>query len=116
MIEQVTQIHLFYPLLALVLIVLIVAICSVIKYKNGNLTFKDIFFKSTDNAKEVTIDTTNKMKSMHDNVIKVDFTSNHEHELHSIECNLKKIEEDIEELKTIVNSLLARVIELEKDR
>lgn len=114
MIEQVTQIHLFYPLLALVLIVLIVAICSVIKYRNGNLTFKDIFFKSSDNAKEITVDTTDKMAKMHDNVVKLDFNSSHENELHSLETGLKELQDNVKDLEKKVDLLIERVVNLEK--
>lgn len=114
MITQVTQIHLFYPLLALVLIVITIAVCSVIKSRNGNMTFKDMFCKSSDNAKDITLDTTNKMKDMHDNVVHVKFGVEHEKELDYLEKGYDKLIKDVEELNVKVDMILKRVIKLEK--
>ena len=126
------DINLFYPLVILAVIVLIVTIGLVIKGRNSDFTFKDIFFKSStdtkdiffkssDNAKEVAIDTTSKMKDMHDNVIKVDFTSSHEHELDEIEqtidthtTQLEQLTTKVEQIDVKVDELLNQFIELRK--
>lgn len=107
------DINLFYPLLALVLIVLTVTICSVIKSRNGNMTFRDIFCKSSDNAKDVTIYTTSKMKDMHDNVVHVQFGEEHEKEFDVIEKELKKLQNNINELNEKVDLLIKRLVILE---
>ena len=104
--NTVWTINLFYPLIAFILIVLIIAISSVIKSRNGNMTFKDMFSKSSDNAKEITIDTTNKMTNMHNEVVKMQFTSAHEAELH-------KLEFMVNDLNQKFDLLLERVIKLE---
>lgn len=123
MITQIANFHLFYPMLFTTIVILIIAVCSTIKYMNGNTThkgivenIKDIFFKSSDNAREVTIDTTSKMKDMHDNVVKVDFTSNHEHEFHTIECDLKQLKETVDDINEKVNDLMRRIIILEETK
>lgn len=105
--------NLFYPMLFTVLIVLIIAVCSVIKSRNGNMTFKDMFCKSSDNAKEITLDTTSKMADMHNNIVKLDFTNIHEKELDQLEKGLKKLKENVEDLNEKVNELLERIIKLE---
>ena len=73
------------------------------------MTFKDMFSKSSDNAKEVTIDTTSKMKDMHNEVVKVEFTPAHEKEIHHLEVMVKEIRDDI-------NKLFDRVAYLEKQK
>lgn len=112
--EEFIHFNLFYILLFVFLIITIIAVCSTIKNKNGHSTFRDIFFKSSDNAKEVTIDTTTKMGKMHDNVVHLQFGIEHEQELDSLEKNLKKLDEDVQELKETVTLLFNKVIELEK--
>lgn len=113
MITQIATIHLFYPMLFTVLIVLIIAVCSVIKSRNGNMTFKDMFCKSSDNAKEITLDTTSKMADMHNNIVKLDFTSVHEKELDQLEKGYKKLKENVEYLNEKVDELFERIIKLE---
>lgn len=104
---QVATFHLFYPMLFLTIVILGIIIALVIaKCKDGKL-FQNIFYKSTDNAKEITLDTTSKMKSMHDNVVKVDFTASHEKELHLLEQNVK-------ELNIKVDLLMEKVITIER--
>ena len=111
--EQTIQIHLFYPLLFFTLVFLGTLITiAIVKYKDSNL-FQNIFAKSSDNAKEVTIDTTSKMKDMHDNVIQVPYTDKQEKELHNIETRLAKIEEDFQILSDKLDEFIAKVIELE---
>ena len=101
-------VNLFYPMIAITFIILIIAITSIIKSRNGNMTFKDMFCKSSDNAKQITIDTTTKMKDMHNEVIKVDFTSAHEKELHKLELM-------VQDLNQKFDLLLKRVINIENN-
>lgn len=115
------QIHLFYPLLFIFLIVVAVTIGLVVRGKSGDKKDTTIFAKSSDNAKEITIDTTSKMKSMHDNVVKVDFTSSHEHELDDIEqiidnhtTQLEQLTLKVEQIDVKVDELLNQFIELRK--
>lgn len=110
MLEQVTQIHLFFPLLAIVLIVLIVTIGIVkIKSKDNGL-FNNIFNRHSEEHE----DTTTKMEKMHDNVVHLQFGIEHEQELDSLEKSLKKLDEDVQELRETVDLLFNKVIELEK--
>lgn len=102
------HINLFYPLLFLVIITLIVTVGIVVKGIKGDDTFKSIFNVSSNNAKDITVDTTTKMKSMHDNVVHIQFGQEHEKELH-------KLEENIKDLNDKVDLLFERVIRLEQD-
>ena len=119
MLEQVTQIHLFYPLLFIFLIVVVVTIGLVIKGNKSDGTFKDIFFKSSDNAKDITIDTTNKMKDMHGKVVD-GIPEKYQHELHSIEITVKeeqtklnKLVQDISDINDKLDILLQWKFETE---
>lgn len=112
----------FYPMLFGTLIILILAVCSVIKSRNGNMTFKDMFSLSSNNAKEITIDTTDKMKDMHTEVIKV-LPDAYEHELHKLNSDVRtntdkitRVEALAQELNDKFDLLLQRVIELEKNK
>ena len=109
MLEQVNQIHLFYPLLFLVIITLIITAGVVIAKKYNDNTFTNVFYKSNDNAKDVTIHVTDNMKDMHTEVVKAEFTEQHEHELHHIETTLKEISDNL-------TLLTARVLKLEQER
>ena len=112
--EQTIQIHLFYPLLFFTLVFLGTLITIVIvKCKDSSL-FQNIFTKSSDNAKDVTIDTTSKMKDMHDKV--VEFSPAHEKELDYIEKKIDKIEKDIIEINDKLDIFIQKVIELEKKK
>ena len=102
---QTTTINLFYPMLFTVIVIAIIAICSVIKYRNGNMTFKDMFSKSSDNAKEVTIDTTTKMKDMHSEVVKAEFTEAHEKEIHSLEVKTHSLEFKTDRMEELINGI-----------
>ena len=122
------DINLFYPFVILAVIVLIVTIGLIIKGKSSDFTFKEIFLKHDDNNKDIFfkhtdehIDTTSKMKDMHDNVVKVDFTSSHEHELDEIEqtvethtTQLEELTIKIEQIDIKVDELLNQFIELRK--
>lgn len=110
------DLNLFYPFLFLTIIVLIATIGLVITKCKDSTLFQNIFAKSSDNAKEVTIDTTNKMKDMHDNVIKVDFTQSHEKELHTIETKVERMEKQLQEISDGLTELTKRVIEIEKNK
>lgn len=102
-------VNLFYPLLFTVLIVLIVAICSVIKSRNGNMTFKDMFCVSSNNAKEVTIDTTGKMRDMHSDVVDGLPIVYHK-ELNIIHSEIKDTNDRIEELANNINEKLDMIL------
>lgn len=122
MITQIARFHFFYPMLFTTFIIAILAICSVIKSRNGNMTFKDMFSLSSNNAKEITIDTTDKMKDMHTEVIKV-LPETYEHELHKLNTDVKsntdkitRVEALAQELNDKFDLLLQRVIELEKNK
>lgn len=107
MIENTTnvQIHLFYPLLFLTIII-IAGLITFIMFKCKDSTlFNNIFNKHVDEH----IDTTDKMKDMHDNVAKIAFTSVHEQEIHHIECLIK-------EISFKLDALTERVIYLEKHK
>lgn len=108
MVESV-QIHLFYPLLFLVIITLIITIGVVITKKYNDNTFTNVFYKSNDNAKDVTIHVTDTMKDMHSDVVKTEFTSAHEAEFHYIEKTLQEILDNL-------TLLTERVIRLEKQK
>ena len=115
------QIHLFYPLLFIFLIVVVVTIGLVIKGKSSDKKDTTIFAKSSDNAKEITIDTTSKMAQMHDNVVKVDFTNSHEKELDEIEqtidthtTQLEQLTAKVEEINIKLDEVLTQMIELKK--
>lgn len=109
MLEQVNQIHLFYPLLFLVIITLIITAGVVIVKKYNDNTFTNVFYKSNDNAKDVTIHVTDSMKDMHSEVVKAEFTEQHEHELDYLEKTLQEISENL-------TLLTARVLKLEQER
>lgn len=103
------QIHLFYPLLFIAIIVLIVTIGIVVVKTKDNGLFNNIFNRHSEEHE----DTTSKMKDMHDNVVHVQFGVEHEQELDSLEKNLKKLDEDVQELKYTVNLLFEKIIQLE---
>ena len=110
MIEHGANIHLFYPMLFITIVIIVITVCSVIKSRNGNMTFRDMFCKSSDNAKEVTIDTTSKMADMHRQVV---FTEAHEHELDTLEKDIKKLQDTVNDLNDKVNELCERILTLE---
>ena len=111
----------FYPMLFTSIIAFFITIIIlgiiiglvIVKYKDSTL-FQNIFTKSSDNAKDVTIDTTSKMKDMHDTVVKAEFTEAHEHEIHTIEDKLRNIEKQMQEISAMLTDITNRVIELEK--
>lgn len=109
MTETVLRLHLFYPMLFTTIIVLGIIIGLVVTKTKDNGLFNNIFNKHTDEH----IDTTSKMKDMHDNVIQVPYTDKQEKELHNIETRLAKIEEDFQILSDKLDEFIAKVIELE---
>ena len=125
--EYVLNLKLFYPMLFLTIGVIAVAICSVIKFKNGNLTFKDIFAKHDDNNKDIFFrhseeheKTTDKMKDMHHDVVGC-LPQQYETELDDIELavdknttKLEKLTNDVEEINNKIDLLVSRIVELEK--
>ena len=103
---DILSMHWFYPMLFTTIIAIAIITGLVItKLKDSNL-FNNIFNKHTDEH----IDTTDKMKSMHDNVVKADFTQSHEKEIHDIETRLKKVEQDIIENNKKLDFLLENVV------
>lgn len=104
--ENIT-INLFYPCIFLTIIVLIITVGIVIVKCKDSTLVQNIFSKSNDNAKEVTINTTNKMEKMHEDVVKIDFSTSHEKELHTLELMVK-------ELNRKVDILVDKVANLEK--
>lgn len=90
------QVHLFYPLLIIAGVIALAIIVSAIKYISNSNIFKDLFFKSSDNAKDVTIHITSKMSEMHKDVIPLQYTNIQEQEFHAIEQHLKLIDKEIE--------------------
>lgn len=109
MVETVSSYDSFYLLLFAFLIILAIIAGSVIKHKSSDKKDTAIFYKSNDNAKDVTIHVTDSMKDMHSEVVKAEFTEQHEHELDYIEKTLQKISDDLTLLTT-------RVINLERER
>lgn len=113
-------INLFYPLLFTVIVVLIITIGIVlVKYKDGSL-FQNIFYKSSDNAKEITIDTTDKLSKAHTEIVEVKWDKAHEKEMHAIEKDIKdlnnKFETTLREINHKMDILLERVVALEQNR
>lgn len=96
MTTQIANIHLFYPTLFLMIgVVLIIFICSA---KTVLIKFKD---KESEDYKFKThvgehIDTTTKMANMHDNILKVDFTTAHEKEFHYLEVLVLDLKEKVD--------------------
>ena len=111
--EQYTYINLFYPLLFITFVLVSIIIAVVIVKCKDSTLFQNIFTKSSDNAKDVTIDTTSKMKDMHDKVVKAEFTGAHEHEIHTIEDKLRNIEKQMQEISAMLTDITNRVIKLE---
>ena len=129
MIETVNDYNSFWLIVSIAIVV--ISICSIVgvvivKLKNKDTDIalkhdenhKEIFFKHTDEH----IDTTSKMKSMHDNVVKVDFTSSHEHELDEIEqtidnhtTQLEQLTLKVEQVDVKVDELLNQFIALRKE-
>lgn len=102
MIENIGTIRLFYPMLFLTIgIILVVLICSAKSVM--------INFKGQDAESLRLTDTTTKMKDMHTDVIKTDFTVAHEKEIHHLEKMVQEINKN-------VDLLLERVTKLEQNQ
>lgn len=94
-------VNLFYPMLFLTIgIILVVLICSA---KSVMINFKG---QESENFR--LSDTTTKMKDMHKEAIKVDFTSAHEKELHKLELM-------VQDLNQKFDLLLKRIINIENN-
>ena len=104
---QITTINLFYPLVFLTVIVVVITLGLVIKGLKSEHVLNNIFSKSSDNAKDVTIKVTDDFKDMHNNIVEHTLPPVYERELHSLEKNNKRI---IDMLETI-NSKLDMLIE-----
>lgn len=102
-------INLFYPLLFTVIVVLIVTVgCVLVKCKDNNL-FGNIFNKSSDNTKEITLNTTDKLSKAHTEIVEVKWDEAHEKEMHRLEVQIREIIEKLD-------MLIKRVSILEQDR
>ena len=96
------EIHLFYPLLFLTILVVLGSITfCFFKAKDTN-----IFFKHTDEH----IDTTDKFSKAHTEIIHT-LPTNYEQELHDIEKTLKLTDEKIIKLTEDINNKLNLIIE-----
>lgn len=120
MIETVSSYNSFW--LIIFSSIVIVAIGGIIAFVVVKLKNKDtdIFFKSNDNAKEITIDTTTKMANMHTEVVD-GIPTQYQHELHSIEETVKKettrldkLVDDMEEVNQKLDILLEWKFETER--
>lgn len=106
---DIITIRLFYPMLFIM--ITIIATLIIFAIKAILIKFKDC---DSENFRFKThidehIDTTSKMTSLHDKVIKVDFTTSHEKELDAIEKLLQKLDDKVEMLSN-------KVIKLEDNR
>lgn len=111
-------INLFYPLLFSLIAIIVITIGIVcIKHKDNNL-FGNIFNKSSDNAKEITIDTTDKFSKAHSELITC-LPKHYEEELHYLEESVKDVQtrmiETTEDINNKLNMILEKVVELEKN-
>ena len=103
--ETVIDLRLFYPMLFVTIIIITFIVSNTIKQKNNNKKDTEIFIKSSDNAKDVTLKVTSDMHEMHDNVVQC-LPKQYEDELHSLEKMVREIKEQI-------NELTLRVIKIE---
>ena len=85
------------------------------------MTFKDMFCLSSNNSKEIMIDTTDKMKDMHSEVVHI-LPDTYEKELHKMNTDIKSNTDRIERIERIVQELndkfdiiISRVAKLEKN-
>ena len=105
---QITTISLFYPLIFLTIIVVAVTIGLVIKGLKSDNIFNNIFSKSSDNAKDVTIKITDDFKGIHHDVIEHALPPVYERELHSLEKNNKRIIDMLETINNKLNMLIEK--------
>ena len=101
------HINLFYPALFLTITVITGLIIFYLFKNKDNILFDNIFAKSSDNAKEITLDVNDKFSKAHTEVVKIKWDKVHEEEIH-------RMEEMIKEINDKVDMLIQRVIELEK--
>lgn len=113
MIETVASYNSFWLIISIVIIIAIVTIGIVIRGKSGDKKDTFIFAKSSDNAKEVTIDTTEKMKE-------IALPKQYETELHQLETDVKdhtdrinRIEQIAQDLNDKFDLIIERMIKLE---
>lgn len=120
MIEQTitTEYNTFYLIIfGFLSLVAIVIGLVIVKRKDNNL-FGNIFNKSSDNAKEITIDTTDKFSKAHTEVITC-LPKHYEEELHYLEESVKDVQtriiETTEDINNKLNIIIAKVAELEQN-
>lgn len=113
MYEEITHVHLFYPMLFILLLSIVIMIGIVcIKNKDNNL-FGNIFNKHTDEH----IDTTSKFSKAHTEVIAT-LPKEYEEELHTLESDVKEINDRLiattKDINEKLDLLIERVAKLEK--
>jgi len=110
MVEQTFQIHLFYPLLFLTVIIIGGLITFYLfKNKDDNL-FDSIFHKHADEHIELHNDTTTKIKEI------ITWTPEKEKEIHAIETKLHEFEVMLIEINSKIDTLSTRIMFLEKQK
>ena len=105
MTESVYQIHLFYPLLFIVIIVAIVTFGIVFRGKSSDKKDTQIFVKSSDNAKDVTLKVTNDMKDMHHDIVEHTLPKEYENEIHALEVMVREINDKLDKVIKDVTEL-----------
>lgn len=103
------QIHMFYPLLFLTTMVFFVVIMIILIKIKDNRLFINVFNKSNDNAKEVTLDVNDKFSKAHTEVVSIKWDEAHEREMHAINDKVKTIEESLNEINEKLDILIKKV-------
>ena len=103
-------INLFYPFLFLLMIAIVITIGIVLVKNKDNNLFGNIFNKSSDNAKDITLDINDKFSKAHTEVI-TSLPQHYEDELHSLEKAVKNTENKLIVLAEDVNRKLDMIIE-----
>ena len=89
---------LFYPTLFITIgVILVVLICSAKSVM--------INFKGQDSENFRLSDTTTKMKDMHSEVVKAEFTEAHEKEIHSLEVKTHSLELKTDRMEELINGI-----------
>lgn len=106
----------FYPMLFITLgVVLTVLITStkavLIKFKDKDS--QNFMFKTHCDEH---IDTTEKMKDMHKEVVQVKFCPEHEREFDALEKSVKELQDNVSDLNKQIDILFERIVQLEKKR
>ena len=103
MIETINDYNSFWLIIFAFLTIVTVVIGLVLRGKSGDKKDTDIFFKSSDNAKEVTLDNNKTHVQVIEHLPPV-----YEKELHSLEKNNKRILDLLEDINKKVDMLLQK--------